>query len=104
MKNGLNDEQNLFVETTNNNILVSASAGSGKTTTMIEKLKKLILEDKVPVENLLVVTFTEAAASEMKQKLYTKLAKEISSAFFTSSIVTALMDESFSSKSNNLLL
>lgn len=79
MKNGLNDEQNLFVETTNNNILVSASAGSGKTTTMIEKLKKLILEDKVPVENLLVVTFTEAAASEMKQKLYTKLAKEISS-------------------------
>ena len=79
MANGLNDEQNLFVNTINNNILVSASAGSGKTTTMIEKLKNLILENKVPVENLLVVTFTEAAASEMKQKLYTKLAKEISS-------------------------
>ena len=77
MATNLNKEQKLFVEEINNNILVSASAGSGKTTTMIEKLKKLILFNKVPVENLLVVTFTEAAASEMKQKLYVKLAEEI---------------------------
>ncbi len=77
MATKLNDEQKLFVKALNNNVLVSASAGSGKTTTMIEKLKKLIIEDKVPVEKLLVVTFTEAAASEMKQKLYLKLQAEI---------------------------
>ena len=77
MANKLNTEQELFVNALNNNVLVSASAGSGKTTTMIEKLKKLIIVDKVPVENLLVVTFTEAAASEMKQKLYLKLQSEI---------------------------
>lgn len=73
----LNKKQELFVNTVGHNVLVSASAGSGKTTTMIEKLKKLILEDFVPVENLLVVTFTESAASEMKQKLYFKLQNEI---------------------------
>ena len=77
MANKLNTEQELFVNALNNNVLVSASAGSGKTTTMIEKLKKLIIVDKVPVENLLVVTFTEAAASDLKQKLYLKLQSEI---------------------------
>lgn len=73
----LNDEQLLFVNTFDHDVLVSAAAGSGKTTTMIEKLKKIILQKRVPVENLLVVTFTEAAASEMKQKLYFKLQDEL---------------------------
>lgn len=73
----LNNDQLLFVNTFGHDVLVSAAAGSGKTTTMIEKLKKIILQQRVPVENLLVVTFTEAAASEMKQKLYFKLQDEL---------------------------
>ena len=49
--------------------LVSAGAGSGKTTIMIEKISNLILQNKVPVESLLVVTFTVLAAGEMKERL-----------------------------------
>ena len=82
MANKLNAEQQQFVSTLNTDVLVSASAGSGKTTTMIEKLKSLIINDLVPVNNLLVVTFTEAAASEMKQKLYVGLAQAIANSNF----------------------
>ena len=69
----LNVEQTAFVKNTKGNMLVSASAGSGKTTTMIYKLINLIVEHNVPVQSLLVVTFTDAAAQEMKQKLYFEL-------------------------------
>lgn len=69
----LTAEQQKFVDITNTNVLLSASAGSGKTTTMVQKLIKLIVEDRVPVRNMLVLTFTKSAASEMRQKLYLKL-------------------------------
>ena len=51
------------------NQLVSAGAGSGKTTVMIEKISRLILSKQIPLENLLVVTFTVLAAGEMKDRL-----------------------------------
>ncbi len=51
------------------NLLVSASAGSGKTYTMISRAIRLIKEKKTKVSNLLALTFTEAAALEMKEKL-----------------------------------
>jgi hypothetical protein len=69
----LNDEQKQFLFSSNKNILVSASAGSGKTTTMIEKIMFLIDKEKANVKNMLIVTFTDSAASEMKQKLFVKL-------------------------------
>ena len=53
--------------------IVSASAGSGKTTVMIEKIINLIQAD-VCVENILAVTFTKKAASQMKEKLRKALA------------------------------
>ena len=95
MATKLNAEQQLFVNTVSSNVLVSASAGSGKTTTMIEKLKKLIISDKVPVENLLVVTFTEAAASEMKQKLYLKLQAEIANLDLTEAELNYFYEQLF---------
>ena len=58
------------------NILVSASAGSGKTFTMIERAKRLILDKGVKVSELLAVTFTEAAAFDMKEKLKRALAEK----------------------------
>ena len=67
-----NDEQRDFIKSFGKNLLVSASAGSGKTSTMIQKLIK-ILDDEQPVSSLLVVTYTNAAASEMRLKLYNKL-------------------------------
>ncbi len=59
------------------NVLVSASAGSGKTFVMIERLIRLISEGKAKVKEILAVTFTEAAAADMKEKLKKALIKKI---------------------------
>lgn len=57
------------------NIIVSAGAGCGKTTTMIERIMRLI-KDGVPIENMLIVTFTRAAAAEIRAKLGKRLIEE----------------------------
>ena len=59
------------------NIVVSASAGSGKTSVMIERLIRLISEDKASVKNILAVTFTRLAAGEMREKLANALIEKI---------------------------
>jgi ATP-dependent helicase/nuclease subunit A len=63
------------------NILVSAAAGSGKTAVLVERIKRLVLgdneHDPVPIDRILVVTFTEAAASEMRQKIVFAIEDEI---------------------------
>ncbi len=61
------------------NILVSASAGSGKTHTMIERVKRLVIEKGVSINEILAVTFTESAASDMKQKLKKALSEVVCS-------------------------
>lgn len=58
-------------------ILVSASAGSGKTYTMIERVKRLVTEKNVDVSEILAVTFTEASAADMKEKLKKALIEKI---------------------------
>ena len=72
------ESQKKAVETIDGNVLVSASAGSGKTFVMIERLIKIILEGRAKVSEILAVTFTEAAAAEMKQKLVNALRKQLS--------------------------
>ena len=57
------------IETRGKNILVSAAAGSGKTAVLIERIKKLVTEDKVDIDRFLITTFTNAAAAEMKSRL-----------------------------------
>lgn len=64
-----NEDQALFINERDKNILVSASAGSGKTSSMVAKIVEII-ESGVPLEKLLIVTYTVASANEMKQKLY----------------------------------
>ena len=59
------------------NQLVSAGAGSGKTTVMIEKIANLIIEQNIDISSLLVVTFTVLAATEMKQRLENKLKQKL---------------------------
>ncbi len=66
-------EQQKVINTRQGNLLVSASAGSGKTTVMIQRVLSLLLEDKVPLESIVICTFTRAAASDMKDKLLTTL-------------------------------
>ncbi len=73
----LNDEQNLAVYTREHSILVSAPAGSGKTKILVNRILSLIEDDHVNVNELLVLTFTKAAALEMKQRLIEQLNKKI---------------------------
>ena len=75
-----NKAQKQAIENRGNNLLVAAAAGSGKTTVLIERIKRLILEDRIPVDRFLIVTFTKAAASEMKEKIVTALTKAIDEA------------------------
>lgn len=71
------EDQKRVVEHNDGNILVSASAGSGKTHTMISRLIRLITEGKSSLKRVLALTFTESAASEMKEKLRSALIKSI---------------------------
>ncbi len=57
------------------NVLVSAGAGTGKTRTVVERCVRLIVEECCSLENILMVTFTEAAAAEMRARLRKELEK-----------------------------
>ena len=61
----------------NNNLLVAAAAGSGKTAVLVERIVQMIVDDKIDINNLLVVTFTNAAAGEMKERLGEAIIKEL---------------------------
>ena len=58
-----NPQQLKAIQTKDKNIMVSASAGSGKTTVLIARLMDLVVKDRVPIDAILALTFTEAAAS-----------------------------------------
>ena len=73
----LKREQSEAVFHNEGSILVSASAGSGKTFVMIERLIRLISEGKAHVKEMLAVTFTESAAADMKEKLKAALIRKI---------------------------
>lgn len=68
-----NPQQIKAITTKHKNILVSASAGSGKTTVLIARLIDLVIQDHIPISKILAMTFTEAAASEMKKRLAKEL-------------------------------
>ena len=65
------------IESRGKNILVSAAAGSGKTAVLIERIKQLILQDKVDVDRFLITTFTNAASQEMRERLEQAIRKEM---------------------------
>lgn len=54
---------------TEGKILVSAAAGSGKTAVLVERIIRTVIDKKVDIDRILVVTFTKAAASEMKERI-----------------------------------
>lgn len=59
------------------NLLVSAAAGSGKTAVLVERIIRLVTEDEVDIDKLLIVTFTNAAAGEMRERILLALMEEI---------------------------
>lgn len=72
-------EQLSAIETRNCNLLVAAAAGSGKTAVLVERIIKIITNEENPVDidKLLVVTFTNAAASEMRERIAAAISKEL---------------------------
>ena len=72
-------EQQKVIDLRKRNILVSAAAGSGKTAVLVERIKKRVLEDENPIDmdELLVVTFTKAAAAQMRDRIGAAIESEI---------------------------
>ena len=63
------NDQKKVIDSRSDNILVSASAGSGKTAVLVARIMAYILQDKVDIDDLLIVTFTRAAAGEMRERI-----------------------------------
>ena len=75
MAYGFTGEQEKAIKTLDKSVLVSAAAGSGKTSVLIERIIRIILEGRANVDEMLVVTFTKAAASEMRSRLTSAIKK-----------------------------
>ncbi|MDO4321982.1 MAG: helicase-exonuclease AddAB subunit AddA [Lachnospiraceae bacterium] len=71
------EEQQRVIDTRERNILVSAAAGSGKTAVLVARILSMITDETKPVDidRLLVVTFTNAAAAEMRERIRDALEK-----------------------------
>ena len=70
-------EQSQAINKSKSNILVAAAAGSGKTAVLVERIINKILNEKIDIDKLLVVTFTNAAASEMRERILNAIYKKI---------------------------
>ena len=70
-------EQQDAIYKKDSNILVAAAAGSGKTAVLVERIIQKILKDKIDIDKLLVVTFTNAAASEMRERVLDAIYKKL---------------------------
>ena len=73
------DEQRLAIDGRNGSLLVSAAAGSGKTTVLVERVIQRLIDtaDPCPADKLVIVTFTRAAAANMKERIELALTKRI---------------------------
>ncbi|MCA1949048.1 MAG: UvrD-helicase domain-containing protein, partial [Treponema sp.] len=72
--NMLDDEQ-LAAYEADHNVVVSAGAGSGKTTVLSHRYVRLVRDKKLPVDSILTLTFTRKAAAEMFSRIYQKLSE-----------------------------
>ena len=73
------EDQLKAIETRGCNLLVAAAAGSGKTSVLVERIIRIITNEENPVDidRLLVVTFTSAAAAEMRERIAAAISKEL---------------------------
>ncbi len=80
------EEQERVLNNSKKNMIVSASAGSGKTYVLIQYICRLVCEKRIPIKNLLILTFTKAAATEMKERLLRALKAEKTDEFILKQI------------------
>lgn len=72
-------EQEQVIHLHNRNLLVSAAAGSGKTAVLVERIIQMVTDPEHPldIDRLLVVTFTNAAAAEMRERVGAAIEKAL---------------------------
>ena len=70
-------EQKQAIEEKGTNLLVAAAAGRGKTAVLVERIIHKIIDEKMDIDKMLVVTFTNAAASEMRERILDAIYKKI---------------------------
>lgn len=70
-------EQEQAIKEKDSNILVAAAAGSGKTAVLVERIIHKIIDENIDIDKLLVVTFTNAAASEMRERVLDAIYKKL---------------------------
>ncbi|MDO4662584.1 MAG: helicase-exonuclease AddAB subunit AddA [Tissierellia bacterium] len=70
-------EQQEAIDIRDKNIIVSAAAGSGKTRVLVDRVIKLILSDRKDISNMIIVTFTNKASIEMKDRIKEELTKKL---------------------------
>lgn len=70
-------EQKDAIETMGKNIIVSAAAGSGKTSVLVTRIIRLLIEDRKDIGSFIIVTFTNKASVEMKDRIRTALEEEL---------------------------
>jgi len=73
----LTEEQRAVVENRGGSLLVSAAAGSGKTKVLVERLFRYIMEEGRDVDDFLIITYTRAAAAELRSKIAGELSKRL---------------------------
>lgn len=73
------NDQKKAIETQGSNLLVSAAAGSGKTAVLVERILRIITQEMIDIDKLLIVTFTKAAAGEMRERILKALVERIQS-------------------------
>ncbi len=71
------NEQLQAINEKGNNILVAAAAGSGKTAVLVERIINKVINEKIDIDKILVVTFTNAAASEMRERILEAIYKKL---------------------------
>ena len=91
------EQQQKVIDLRDRNILVSAAAGSGKTAVLVERIIQRLTETEHPVDvdRLLIVTFTEAAAAEMKERIGAAIEKKLE-------LVRTYMEESWNMSLDDL--
>ena len=67
------DEQLVAIERREGDLLLDAGAGSGKTSVLVERFARSVLEDGIEVGAILTITFTEKAAAEMRERIRARL-------------------------------
>ena len=101
----LSEEQRKIVEKIDGKVLVVACPGSGKTTTMLERIHYMVSEKKVDPMRILMVTFTKNAANEMSERFHQKYPEDGEVCFATiHSICFGILRTEFPSLNGNSIM